>query len=130
LQLGQRDGPHMAQYIAIDEILDDLHKEMPSVYEATVVSRSGMHIAGDSPKGVHLETFVAMSAILLGAAETATSELKDKLQYVSVELSRSRMVLTSAGNRALLVLTASNDIDTDELAEKAAEYAARISGKI
>jgi predicted regulator of Ras-like GTPase activity (Roadblock/LC7/MglB family) len=120
----------MAQYSAIDEILDDLHKEMPSVYEATVVSRSGMHIAGDSPKGVHLETFVAMSAILLGAAETATSELKDKLEYVSVELSRSRMVLTSAGNRALLVLTASDEMDTDELAEKAAEYSARISGKI
>ena len=120
----------MAQYMAIDEILDDLHKEMPSVYEATVVSRSGMHIAGDSPKGVHLETFVAMSAILLGAAETATSELKDKLQYVSVELTRSRMVLTSAGNRALLVLTASSEMETEELAEKAAEYAARISGKI
>jgi predicted regulator of Ras-like GTPase activity (Roadblock/LC7/MglB family) len=130
LILSQRDGPHMAQYSAIDEILDDLHKEMPSVYEATVVSRSGMHIAGDSPKGVHLETFVAMSAILLGAAETATSELKDKLEYVSVELSRSRMVLTSAGNRALLVLTASDEMDTDELAEKAAEYSARISGKI
>ncbi|HIH01035.1 TPA: hypothetical protein HA259_02970 [Thermoplasmata archaeon] len=130
MQLSQRDGTHMAQYMAIDEILDDLHKEMPSVYEATVVSRSGMHIAGDSPKGVHLETFVAMSAILLGAAETATSELKDKLQYVSVELTRSRMVLTSAGNRALLVLTASDDIETVELAEKAAEYAERISGKI
>jgi predicted regulator of Ras-like GTPase activity (Roadblock/LC7/MglB family) len=120
----------MAQYLAIDEILDDLHKEMPSVYEATVVSRSGMHIAGDSPKGVHLETFVAMSAILLGAAETATAELKDKLQFVSVELSRSRMVLTAAGNRALLVLTASTDMSCDELADKAAEYAGRISGKI
>ncbi len=120
----------MAQYTAIDEILDDLHKEMPSVYEATVVSRSGMHIAGDSPKGVHLETFVAMSAILLGAAETATSELKDKLEYVCVELSRSRMVLTAAGNRALLVLTASDDIGCEELASKADEYAARIAGKI
>lgn len=130
LQPSQRDGSHMAQYLAIDEILDDLHKEMSSVYEATVVSRSGMHIAGDSPKGVHLETFVAMSAILLGAAETATGELKDQLRYVSVELSRSRMVLTAAGNRALLVLTASNDIGTEELADKATEFAARISSKI
>lgn len=120
----------MAQYLAIGEILDDLHKELPSVYEATVVSRSGMHIAGDSPKGVHLETFVAMSAILLGAAETATGELKDRLRYVSVELSRSRMVLTSAGNRALLVLTASSDIETEEMAEKATEFAERIASKI
>ncbi len=120
----------MAQHLAIDEILDDLHKEMASVYEATVVSRSGMHIAGDSPKGVHLETFVAMSAILLGAAETATGELKDRLRYVAVELSRSRLVLTAAGNRALLVLTASNDVETEELADKATEFATRISDKI
>ncbi|MDH3365544.1 MAG: roadblock/LC7 domain-containing protein [Thermoplasmata archaeon] len=120
----------MAQYLAIEETLDELHKTLPSVYEATVVSRSGMHIAGDSPKGVHLETFVAMSAILLGAAETATSELKDKLQYVAVELSRSRMVLTSAGNRALLVLTASDEMSTEELAENAAKFADIVAGQI
>jgi len=120
----------MAQYLAIEETLDELHKALPSVYEATVVSRSGMHIAGDSPKGVHLETFVAMSAILLGAAETATSELKDKLQYVSVELTRSRLVLTSAGNRALLVLTASDEMSTEELAENAHKYADIIAGHI
>lgn len=105
----------MPEYLAIDKILDEV-RSIPSVYEATVVSRSGMHIAGDSPRGVHLETYVAMSAILLGAAETATAEMKDKLQYVSVELSRGKMLLTSAGNRALLVVTASNEMQTAELA--------------
>jgi predicted regulator of Ras-like GTPase activity (Roadblock/LC7/MglB family) len=120
----------MGQYTDIEDILDELRKSVPAVYEATVVSRSGMHIAGDSPKGVHLETFVAMSAILLGAAETATAELKDKLQYVAVELTRSRMILTSAGNRALLVVTASNDISTLELAEKGKDSAERIAEKI
>jgi len=89
-----------------------------------------MHIAGDAPKGVHLETFVAMSAILLGAAETATGELKDKLQHVSVELTRSKMVLVSAGSRALLVVTASKDIDTAQLAARAKEFAVKIEEKI
>ncbi|UCE90961.1 MAG: roadblock/LC7 domain-containing protein [Methanobacteriota archaeon] len=120
----------MAQYMAVEKTLDDLHKNMPSVYEATVVSRSGMHIAGDAPKGVHLETFVAMSAILLGAAETATGELKDKLKYVSVELSRSKMLLSSAGNRALLVITSSDDVSTDELAASMSKYADIIAGQI
>src|SRR5512136_3311952 len=110
----------MVEYLALEETLDEI-RSIPSVYEATIVSRSGMHIAGDAPKGVHLETFVAMSAILLGAAETATSELKDKLQYVSVELTRGKMILTSAGARALLVLTASKDVDAKELAGKAKE---------
>jgi predicted regulator of Ras-like GTPase activity (Roadblock/LC7/MglB family) len=120
----------MGQYTDIEDILDELRKSIPTVYEATVVSRSGMHIAGDSPKGVHLETFVAMSAILLGAAETATAELKDRLQHVAVELTRSRMVLTSAGNRALLVVTASNNVSSAELAEMSKDFAERIADKI
>lgn len=119
----------MVEYLALEDVLDEI-RSIPSVYEATVVSRSGMHIAGDAPKGVHLETFVAMSAILLGAAETATAELKEKLQSVSVELSRGRMVLVSAGSRALLVLTASKDISAADLAAKAKEFASRIEAKI
>jgi predicted regulator of Ras-like GTPase activity (Roadblock/LC7/MglB family) len=119
----------MVEYLALEEVLDEI-RSVPSVYEATVVSRSGMHIAGDAPKGVHLETFVAMSAILLGAAETATSELKDKLQYIVVELGRGKMLLTSAGPRALLIVTASKDIATDLLASKAIDFAGKIESKI
>ncbi len=116
----------MPEYLAIDKILDEV-RSIPSVYEATVVSRSGMHIAGESPRGVHLETYVAMSAILLGAAETATAEMKDKLQHVSVELSRGKMLLTSAGNRALLVVTASHESQTAELAQKLKSFGERIA---
>lgn len=119
----------MVEYLALEEVLDEV-RSVPSVYEATVVSRSGMHIAGDAPKGVHLETFVAMSAILLGAAETATAELKDKLQYVSVELTRGKMLLTSAGPRALLVVTSSKDMSTPELAAKLKDFATKIGEKI
>ena len=119
----------MVEYLGLEEVLDEM-RSIPSVYEVTIVSRSGMHIAGDAPKGVHLETFVAMSAILLGAAETATSELKDKLQFVSVELGRGKMILTSAGARALLVLTASKDADTKDLATKARDYAAKVETKM
>jgi predicted regulator of Ras-like GTPase activity (Roadblock/LC7/MglB family) len=119
----------MAEYLAIEEILDEL-RSVPSVYEATVVSRSGMHIAGDVPRGAHLETFVAMSAILLGAAETSTAELKDKLQHVIVELTRGKMILVSAGPRALVVVTASNEMPLAELVSSVKQLAARISEKI
>jgi predicted regulator of Ras-like GTPase activity (Roadblock/LC7/MglB family) len=119
----------MPEYLAIDKILDEV-RSIPSVYEATVVSRSGMHIAGDSPRGVHLETYVAMSAILLGAAETATAEMKDKLQYVSVELSRGKMVLTSAGTRALLVVTSSHEIQTPDLASRLRTLGDKIADSI
>jgi len=119
----------MVEYLALEEVLDEI-RSIPSVYEATVVSRSGMHIAGDAPKGVHLETFVAMSAILLGAAETATAELKDKLQYVSVELGRGKMVLISAGPRALLVVNSSKDMSTTDLVAKVKDFATKVGERI
>ncbi len=119
----------MVEHLALEEILDEM-RSIPSVYEVTVVSRSGMHIAGDAPKGVHLETFVAMSAILLGAAETATAELKDKLQFVSVELGRGKMVLLSAGPRALLVVTSSKDMSTNDLVAKVKDFITRVSEQI
>ena len=130
MDTGQRESwTPMVEYLALEEVLDEI-RSIPSVYEVTVVSRSGMHIAGDAPKGVHLETFVAMSAILLGAAETATGELKDKLQYVAIELTRGRMMLVSAGARALLVITASKDVPTQDLAAKAKDFASKIAEKI
>lgn len=119
----------MVEYLELEEILDEV-RSIPSVYEVTVVSRSGMHIAGDAPKGVHLETYVAMSAILLGAAETATAELKEKLQYVIVELTRSKMLLMSAGTRALVVVTASKDIATNDLVAKLRDFAEKVARKI
>jgi len=119
----------MAEYPEGEEILAEI-RNLPSVYEATAVSRRGTFIAGDSPKGVHLDTFVAMSAILLGAAEAATAELKDSLRYVVVELDRTTILLTSAGTRALLVVTSSKETSACDLAEKVKDYAARIGAKI
>lgn len=119
----------MAEYPEIEEILAEL-REHPSVYEVTAVSRRGTFIAGDVPKGVHLDTYVAMSAILLGAAEAATAELKDTLRYVVVELNRTTMILSSAGMRALLVVTASKDVPAAELAAKIKDYGARVADRI
>ena len=115
--------------MALEQVLDEI-RSIPSVFEATVVSRSGMHIAGDAPKGVHLETFVAMSAILLGAAETATAELKDKLLNVVVDLSRGRMILMSAGSKALLVVTASKDMSITDLTSRLKDFTTKIDDKI
>jgi len=92
----------------IESVLSDI-KAREHVMDALVVSRSGMHIAGSAPQGAHLETFVAMSAILLGAAETATSELKETLEYLSVNLKNSKVVVISAGPKALLVVRVKPD---------------------
>lgn len=96
-------GMAMIDNQCLSDILGELNNN-ENVVSSVVVSRSGMHIAGNPPDGVHLETFVAMSAILLGSAETAISELKGDLEEVLIELSRSRIIIEEAGNKALLVV--------------------------
>ncbi len=99
---------------SIEMLLEDI-KENPEINNVTLVSRSGMHIAGEVPKNSHRETFVAMSAILLGSAETATSELEDELSYVLVELKKSRILILNSGPSALLVTKLNKDSDIDEI---------------
>jgi predicted regulator of Ras-like GTPase activity (Roadblock/LC7/MglB family) len=93
----------------VDEILKDLNSH-PKVITSLVILKNGMHIAGQPPTGVDLETFVAMASILLSAAESAISGLKGNLENVFVELDRSRIIIESAGEKgALVVLTNTKD---------------------
>lgn len=100
----------MADIAALDEVLSEITR-IDGVSDAVLVSRSGMHIAGSVPKGAHTETFVAMFAILLGAAETATSELKEKLDNVIINLESSKVVIVNNGPKAIFVLRVRKDAD-------------------
>ena len=93
----------MADTAAIEAILQEMEKA-EGIEGAILVSRNGTYIAGTVPKGVHVETFAAMFAILLGAAENSTSELKEVLDHVVINLDSSKMIVVHAGPNALLVL--------------------------
>ncbi|MEW5936640.1 MAG: roadblock/LC7 domain-containing protein [Candidatus Thermoplasmatota archaeon] len=111
----------MTDVPTLEDLLERL-KENDSISDAVLVSRSGMHIAGTVPKGAHTETFVAMSAILLGAAETSTSELKDTLKYVVIDLVKSRILLTGVSSRALLVMRTAQGSDTENILKTVSGY--------
>ncbi len=83
------------------EVLNEL-RSVGEIASAAVVSRSGMIIDGDAPSFIHMETFGAMMAIMLGAAETATAESQASLRYINVELATSNLVILGAGQRVLL----------------------------
>jgi predicted regulator of Ras-like GTPase activity (Roadblock/LC7/MglB family) len=52
-----------------------------------------------------------MFAILVGAAETATSELKDRIDTVVLNLEQSRIVVVNDGPKAIFVLRTRKDVD-------------------
>ena len=110
----------MADVASIEECLSDL-EGYPGVNEAVLISRSGMHIAGNVPDGAHAETYVAMFAILLGAAETAISELKERLDAVLINLEESKVMVVNNGPKALYVLRLAGDVDIHGLETKLLE---------
>ncbi len=98
----------------IEDALSEI-REMSGVKGVLLASTSGNHLAGEPPASAHLETFTTMSAILLGAAQTATKELKDNLRYVEVKLDSSRLIVLPAGDDKLLVLEVEDGSDTDKI---------------
>jgi hypothetical protein len=87
----------------LEKILRDL-KSVGDIEVSAVVSRDGLLMASNIPQDVQGETFAAMSATMLGAAETAVSELqKGKPDKVIVESKEGKIIAKGAGPKALLV---------------------------
>ncbi len=91
--------------------------EEDGISSATLVSRSGMYVAGDVPEGAHTETFVAMAAILLGSAETAATEIDEGLTSINVDLKNSKMFIRGATEKTLLVVCVKKDMEINALNE-------------
>jgi len=88
----------------LEKVLSELGRT-GDIEASAIVSRDGLLMASDIPKSVHAETFAAMSATMLGAAETAVLELKKGLpDRVIVESKQGKVITTGAGPKALLVV--------------------------
>ncbi len=90
----------------LDKILSDT-KKVGGVEASIVASRDGLLIASNIPSSLcaRAETFAAMSATMLGAAETATTELgKGVPDRIIVESEHGKLIATGAGSKALFVV--------------------------
>jgi uncharacterized protein len=88
----------------LEKVLKDINN-IGGVEESAVASRDGLLICSTISKKQHAETFVAMSATMIGAAETATTELgKGIPERIIVETKMGRVIGTGAGGKALLLV--------------------------
>jgi len=90
----------------LDKILADT-KRVGGVEASVIASRDGLLMASNIPSSSarRAETFAAMSATMLGAAETATTELgKGIPDRVIVESEHGKLIATGAGPKALLIV--------------------------
>lgn len=88
----------------LEKVLVDL-KRGGDIDASAIISRDGILLASDIPRDVHAETFAAMSATMLGAAETAISELKRGVpERLIAESTEGKVIATGAGSKALLTI--------------------------
>ncbi|MGA9138938.1 MAG: roadblock/LC7 domain-containing protein [Methanocella sp.] len=90
----------------LNQVLADMRRA-GGIRAIAIVSRDGILIASDMPAEIHPETFAAMSAIMLGAAETAALEINTSApDRIIVETDQGKLVVSGAGERMMLVLLA------------------------
>lgn len=93
----------------LKKILLNLHN-LGSIEASAVVSRDGLLISANLPEGVKAETFAAMAATMLGAAETATAELNKGLpKKMIVESKGGKLLCMGTGSRGLLIVMTTSD---------------------
>ena len=102
----------------LEEIIADEFGSDQSIKSISVVSKTGLMIAGKSASDVRAETFSAMSAIMFSAAETTRKDvIKEDMEKVMVLFSNSVVIISELSANLLIVAVASRDIDEDGLME-------------
>ncbi|MEW6329030.1 MAG: roadblock/LC7 domain-containing protein [Candidatus Micrarchaeota archaeon] len=90
--------------IRLEELLGELASSAGDIEASAVVRRDGLMIASNLPSRIDSHTIAAMTAAIVGTAETCSSELKrgDFMQVI-VESENGKIVSTGAGKLAILV---------------------------
>lgn len=102
-------GVHMTTTEMLEKILSGINN-LVGVEASAIASRDGLLICSTIPKKQHAEIVAAMSATMMGAAETATTELGKGIPYrIIVESKHGRIIGTGAGSKALLLVMTKPD---------------------
>jgi uncharacterized protein len=103
--------------------LDDLLKEvggLPGVRGCALVTRDGLPHAFGIPGAVNEEVFAAMTATLLGAAETALFELgEEEAPKIVVKNHRMALLVTEVSDDLLLVIVLNDPTQVENVHERA-----------
>lgn len=112
----------------VDKLLADL-RNIGGVIACAAASRDGLLIRSLMQKEQYVESLAAMSATMLGAAETATTHVEMGIPIrVIVESDNGKLIVEGAGPKALLILLANKNsglglilLELDKSAQKLKE---------
>ena len=98
------------QKIGMMEIILKEINEAGGIEASAIASRDGLLICTTLSDHNHAEIFVAMSATMIGAAETASAEIGKGIPEITiVESQTGKIIGAGAGPKALLLVMAGRD---------------------
>jgi len=110
----------------LEEIIQQEFVADPVIHSVSIVSKTGLMIAGKSASPSKPETFSAMAAIMYSSAEaTRTDALKDKLEYILCNFRGSKLVISEVSSSLLIVVTAEKAADQDKILENMSKVVTR-----
>lgn len=114
----------------LGKLLDDLLKE-EGMLGAALISRDGLTVKAAGRPEMHRETFSAMMATLMGAAEIALAEFEGgKARTIVASTERVQMVLQGASRDLLLVTALQPNAPLSKLLPKLEDVARRVAGAV
>lgn len=109
-----------------ERILDKLVAEGP-LTSCSIVSRTGLLVAGDSISPQKKETFAAMTAIVFSAAEAVKGDVKDgKVDHIVASFESSKLVLFPISSNYILVGILENTQSADRALKALEDGAQRL----
>lgn len=116
--------------VAAQETLSNLLQSFNAeqqVRGSAVVTRDGLPLVSALPASVNRETFAAMTATMMGAAETAASEVQTTTaSRIVAEFGHLSLVAVGAGPELLVITLATDQNDLAALVGATAALAAQI----
>ena len=115
----------MADFAAVESILHELERN-EGVQYPILVSLAGSFLAGAAPKGVYVDTFASMFAVVIGSADTIAAELKENLQSVVIQTSGAKCLVVRTGRKTVLAVRLPTNADPQRVEQAIAKYIPRI----
>jgi len=107
---------------SVENILEEIiHGEFPqgqSIQSVSIVSKTGLMIAGRAASTARAETFSAMAAIMFSAAEATKNDIfRDKIDHVLAVFRNTKLFISELSSSLLIVATVDREVEDPKVLE-------------
>jgi predicted regulator of Ras-like GTPase activity (Roadblock/LC7/MglB family) len=102
----------------LEEIINGEFPQGKSIQSVSVVSKTGLLVAGKAASTARAETFSAMAAIMFSAAEATKNDVfKDRIDHVIAVFRNTKLFITELSSSLLIVSTADREMEDAKILE-------------